>query len=102
MIDAFIDLEGEEITIGANTEQLIRMIDGAAECLQDRGFDTEELRAGIGNVARQYIQQKAEREKLFADLEEQMAKLEEAKEEMTQICLSVGQALFGTEQERHG
>lgn len=102
MMDAFIDLEGEEITIGANTEQLIRMISGAAECLQKRGLDAANLQADIRLVARQYLEQEMREKKARAEMKKTIAGLEEILNNLAKQSLEIGQALLKTEQERHG
>ena len=102
MIDAYIDLGGEEITIGANTEQLIRMIDGAAECLQKRGLDTANLQTDISLVARQYLEQEAREKKARAEMKKTLAELEEMLGDLTKQALDIGRTFLKTEQERHG
>lgn len=101
MIDAYIDLGGEETTICANTKQLIQMIGGAAECLQKRGLDARNLQADIRLVTNQYLEQEAREKKARAETKKMLAEIEETLGALMGRVLDNGQAFLKTEQERY-
>lgn len=87
MIDAYIDLREEDVTICADNKELIQMVDAAIRCLEKRGFDTEKLQTAIAHVAHQYTQ-----------LEDAMNQLDDTMDGLMKQCLD----FFGTGQAAEG